>query len=95
MTSFLELSIKVSAGKPSDKSMFIRKALINSTGKDFKFNFPTPVKGSLETESSKEENIIEREPALTCTTKNVAFIKSNNNFRFNFSHDDTENANNT
>lgn len=95
MNSFLELSVKVSVGKPSDKSVFLRKALTNSTGKDFKFNFPTPEKGNLETESSKEENITEIEPALNCTTKSVEFIKSNNNFRFNFSHDDTENANNT
>jgi len=81
------MSIKVGASKPNDKSVFLRKALTNSTGNDFKFNFPNPEKDHLEDFQPQENSTLEIESTIIKIPSNNIFTKSDNSFRFDFSTD--------
>lgn len=62
--------MKISSKGPSEKSQFLKKAL--GSGNSFQFNFAQP---------QKEEETI---PEALSKSESVAFVKSDNSFRFNF-----------
>lgn len=61
--------MKISSKGPSEKSQFLKKAL--GSGNSFQFNFTQP---------QKEETV----PEALSKSESVAFVKSDNSFRFNF-----------
>lgn len=80
--------IKVTTATPSKNSMFLRKSIFAKSGKDFKFNFPTPnndvpdVSTISISEEHKENGIMDK--INKEITGNFNYVPSNNEFKFNF-----------
>lgn len=74
--------LKLTTAKPSAKSVFVKKAAILQSDKNFKFNFEVKPEDQTANEISKLS--LGTLPNIE-TTKEFHFLPSSNAFRFNFS----------
>lgn len=85
-----KISMKVVSAKPSQKSVFIKKAIITSSQNSFRFNFPSSENQDVSSPNTETNGYSEKVKHEDIdNSKNPVFVRSNNSFKFNFSTDES------